>query len=1279
MMIAGTQGNPRFVAAGGMASAMQLSPPFDFDGVTLRVFPLRASLWHLQRFVDGYLNIVPPQVGRFRVPLPFTYLQLINYGKMSVDAANLGWIAQREILFCIPLEWYRLVDGRYEFVDWAFVSPFIYVDNELSMTTGREVYGWPKSLALFDRELDDWMDDPRASPRLATASTTLFPAAYRGSKQVPRRFLQILQGAAPSPSRVLPDLGSSFLPWIAIPQLIRSSAALSRDGLSILASMGVTRAQPYLGADAYAAMGKTLARDLDPRDPRMIFNTINLKQFRSADSPESVCYQGVTNAKMDLKRFKSGGLLGDDRMVFGDPSGGFRIELHDYTSTPSVGLLGIEACAERAGPDGTRITTHEPVLPFWMDVDMRYNPGETLAWRTKLSPGWTVGVGPSAREYVKSGDVPRENPYNTSVAGAGQEIAGPFDFPDTTLRVLPLRADRDKLVALVDDYLNEPLAGEGMHFEPWGSAVYLVIGNHNGVSSAVNDVGWWADRDVTFYVPVKWYSVAKDGSRELRSIALVPVFSYANSTTAAITRSEVSGIPVMKATVSDPTGTWMAPGGPGEDTSRPLVRVSTTVLPVLGLGQGAEDRVILEVDDGPVCPAGDEAQWRHIGETWGKAVRDELAGMWDAKEKAGDASESALSLALEVLARGRPINSLTLKQFRDASDPERACYQSLVLIRREIERVHDLREMEASFDVRIYDYPTQPIVSSLGLLPKHVSYDGGARAYSFEPVRPFWLRVSLRERLGTTVCRRAGSERWSPDPLVEEAAVAGYFAREADAQGAAPTRIAANSGSTLQPRRLAAQLTGVLPDDRHAGDAAPPLSREAASAAIEQVDPHMIVSTVLSREWENWGTPRWSRAKEALSRQLEESIRDALPDERPAKTVAFLRELVARCDQLEHDSGGAIAPRTRRRADLRDELLHQSDLLTKIAKVRDDVARAADRGMAAIAEVILAIARDKELHDAALRAIAEVGESDEATASERPAVHQVLDEIASASRGEDASADTEARARAASLAAVLFQKPIEIRARLRSLIVEHVTKAFAERREALLQELSLSAQKPDYCAPRSGLLGPERELLFPREECWYREDAEWFVGVVRAPRAARRFAEACRSGAASGVPLLQAGAAGPNAFDDSRGAHELGSIRAVSVWCGDIVDAVRVTYDGGTLDKHGGPGGARHDREFSPDDPLVAVVAHYGDYFGAEHLVGLELLPRSAVIGTKPASPPIAGGAFPRASRTERVSALELAGARAEIGSFFGTTVTHTDGTVGVGHLDEVVVVPDEA
>ena len=125
--------------------------------MTARVFPLRANIDSLQRFVDGHLNFIPPEVGRFRVPAPYVYLMMLDYGKLALEAANLGWLAQREIMFCVPLEWYKVVDGRWVFSDWATVAPFIYVDDDLSMGAGPDrlrLAEDPREADTDDRRLD---------------------------------------------------------------------------------------------------------------------------------------------------------------------------------------------------------------------------------------------------------------------------------------------------------------------------------------------------------------------------------------------------------------------------------------------------------------------------------------------------------------------------------------------------------------------------------------------------------------------------------------------------------------------------------------------------------------------------------------------------------------------------------------------------------------------------------------------------------------------------------------------------------------------------------------------------------------------------------------------------------------------------------------------------------------------------------------------------------------------------------------------------------------------
>src|SRR5205823_4274028 len=82
--------------------ARPAGPPFNFDGVTVRVFPLRAHAHALQRLCDTYLNLndQDPDQIQFRPSAPYALLVLLNYGRMSYaseSAAHYGWVSQNEV------------------------------------------------------------------------------------------------------------------------------------------------------------------------------------------------------------------------------------------------------------------------------------------------------------------------------------------------------------------------------------------------------------------------------------------------------------------------------------------------------------------------------------------------------------------------------------------------------------------------------------------------------------------------------------------------------------------------------------------------------------------------------------------------------------------------------------------------------------------------------------------------------------------------------------------------------------------------------------------------------------------------------------------------------------------------------------------------------------------------------------------------------------------------------------------------------------------------------
>jgi hypothetical protein len=271
--------------------------------------------------------------------------------------------------------------------------------------------------------------------------------------------------------------------------------------------------------------------------------------------------------------------------------------------------------------------------------------------------------------------------------------------------------------------------------------------------SGANNIGWWVEREVSFCIPVKWYH---DG--ELISVAMVAPFVYANNGRAVITDREINGRPSVHATIDSPEDSWLTSSGPSQ--GRRFLHMDTEAFPALHLGQKRERRTLLEIDEHEVLRNNDDIGWRVVASSWGEKLIDELKRKTKEHLDRPDAVEDVKALALELLAHEAPINWINLKQYRDASDTERACYQAAVHVRRSITHVHDIREIEQNIHVRVHRLPGHPIVETLGLEVKSVDSGGGKVIETLQPIRPFWMRVAIREELGTTAAWRTTDARW---------------------------------------------------------------------------------------------------------------------------------------------------------------------------------------------------------------------------------------------------------------------------------------------------------------------------------------------------------------------------------------------------------------------------------------------------------------------------------------------------------------------------------------
>lgn len=732
-------------ARGGADATLEIKPPFDFSGVTARVFPLKANMHQLRAFCDHYLNIMPDTIAKFQPTLPYVYLMVLNYGKMLAKVENLGWVSQHEVTFTVPLERYRRENGQLVFQDWAYVSPFIFVDNEMSLRGGREVYGWPKVMAWLDPEISTWVSNPRNPPRLLTLSTMVFPEVYAGEEQQPRVLLEINHEPPPTFSQFPPDPNNPFNPLLSIPKAILGSLSMMGNFIEVLTGLSIMgySQQRYSRVFNLPSLRNMIVRGfkaLNVFSSDLYSNEITLKQFRGDEYPNHACYQAIVNSRMAITKYNDGGMLGDVDLLRGDPTGGFKIKIHRYTAQPIIESLGLEA-KEEGEEEGTSAATLKPTFPFWIDADLHYGLGNPICWRSRTSRWYTATTAESPQpEAHQEGDDRTETGflYNTTRGAATQEIGGPFYYPDIILRVLPLMADETRLKEFCQQYL----ANDFYRFEPLSPYVLLFVSNFEALPET-NSIGWVSFRQLAFAVPVKWY----DRDDNLISWATVWPFVFEDGSMAAITAREVLGLPALYASLESPRDTWMEDP---QATEKGLLTLRTMVLPVLNLGQRAEERVLLEI--------------RKMEEPHPSGPPPEI----DATKKYEQDFPDSGAPAQAVLTHGGLVNMIALKQFRSAAYPDYACYQSIIQQGLHYDPPKIQGEIGGPIDVSIHRYPDQPIVEVLGLKVERTEILGGIPVDHLRPVRPGWARTAMKEELGKTLCWRAGTERWTrgwiPDP-----------------------------------------------------------------------------------------------------------------------------------------------------------------------------------------------------------------------------------------------------------------------------------------------------------------------------------------------------------------------------------------------------------------------------------------------------------------------------------------------------------------------------------
>lgn len=326
---------PAYVDRGG---ELVLRSPYTMRATRLFIFGLKACYEALSALCERYLN-APISAALYRPAIPYVLIGCADISTIRSDHAadrNKGQISELEIALWIPL-WGGRTTEHQGFIAERLVwfSPYIFVDNSLTMAAGREIYGFPKQLASIQipRSEGDRAEFSASTLVLDPFAATTVARSHRvlGVRRVDRI-----------------DLGLQ-LKGTSFTEATRSIVKLLRAGVDVSGGLQIPSPRLLSGLLDNARRGHV----------PMVF----LQQFRDVEQPDRACYQAVIEATAIATQVRGGGpLVGD-----------YEIDVASFASHPIREDLGL--------PEGPL----RPGFAGWVEFDFRMERGRVL-WNTGRAP-----------------------------------------------------------------------------------------------------------------------------------------------------------------------------------------------------------------------------------------------------------------------------------------------------------------------------------------------------------------------------------------------------------------------------------------------------------------------------------------------------------------------------------------------------------------------------------------------------------------------------------------------------------------------------------------------------------------------------------------------------------------------------------------------------------------------------------------------------------------------------------------------------------------------------
>ena len=389
--------------------------------------------------------------------------------------------------------------------------------------------------------------------------------------------------------------------------------------------------------------------------------TVFLKQLYDAADSSAASYQALVEVTthVPLSGFRGGGLL----------SGHYTMDLHDSDTHPIARDLGLV------------IGTQPATFGYWLDFDFELEAGKE-AWRAH---GALTTPSPSANapRYVDRWEF-----------GASPQ---PFDAKGVTMYGFAFAGDHDKMQRLCDRYLNEPFDGN-VSFQVFGS--YLLV-TFNRIERLVAQHGPYATcGSISETELAVWIAVRPTGSGALPVLAMFPSYLFVDNPLAVTQGRELYGFDKEAGRFNE---FWQ----PHNQARRFSLQAQTVEHFSLDPCPHASWMELLSVSGEPAAPV--SITWRQHDEAV-HHLNQALA------QHQMLTPNSMLSDATGAMAFWPPHGTqVYLKQFPDAADGSRACYQALISADVTVSAFRGGGFLGGEYTLTVHPCDSHPLFKDLGL------------------------------------------------------------------------------------------------------------------------------------------------------------------------------------------------------------------------------------------------------------------------------------------------------------------------------------------------------------------------------------------------------------------------------------------------------------------------------------------------------------------------------------------------------------------------------------